>query len=128
MVNLFNDIIPTNKQSQSYKFIRDDIGHQSARRILNEIFNSFKPIDKNFIQEFQSNGFDSRIWELYLAAVFQEQEFIIERLYDRPDFELVKKGRKIYVDNPIKKNKLHSVNNIACLRIFLISDLAINNK
>ncbi len=98
MVNLFKDIIPTDKQSRNYKLIRDDIGHKPSRIILNEIYNSFKPIDKNFVQEFQSGGFDSRIWELYLAATFQEQQFYIEGKHDRPDFELSKGDIKIFVE------------------------------
>jgi hypothetical protein len=120
MTDLFIDIVPFDKQHKSYKIVRDSIGHSSARHTLNEIYNSLKPIDNNFIQQFQSNGFDSRIWELYLSAVFQEQEFKIERVHDRPDFELVKAQKKIFVEavtsnpsfNQDIENKMEVIKNI----------------
>jgi hypothetical protein len=98
MTDLFKNIVELEKQHKSYKIVRDSVGYSCARPLLNEIYNSVKPIDNNFVQQFQSSGFDSRIWELYLAAVFQEQKFRIERIYDRPDFELIKGQQKIFVE------------------------------
>ncbi len=34
----------------------------------------FIDIDGNFVQQFQSTGFDSGLWELYLYTYFSEEE------------------------------------------------------
>ncbi|WP_139171814.1 glycosaminoglycan attachment protein [Flavobacterium noncentrifugens] len=95
---MFNDIVSIEKQHKNYKLVRDTIGHSAARTLLNEVYNSVKPIDKDFVVQFQSNGFDSRIWELSLLAAFQEQKFSIARAHERPDFELSKNDKKIFVE------------------------------
>ena len=58
----------------------------------------FVDIDGNFIEQFQTTGFDSRIWELYLFSYFIEDFFLMDRRYDRPDFILSKYGKKIAVE------------------------------
>jgi len=43
-------------------------------------------VDGNFVEQFQTAGFDQRIWELYLFAVFNELGYQIDNKYDVPDF------------------------------------------
>lgn len=43
-------------------------------------------VDGNFIEQFQTAGFDQRIWELYLFAVFNELDFEIDNSFNVPDF------------------------------------------
>ena len=38
----------------------------------------FQDVDGNFVQQFQSTGFDARLWELYLYALFTEQGYGFE--------------------------------------------------
>jgi len=58
----------------------------------------FIDIDGNFIEQFQTTGFDSRIWELYLFSYFIEDSFVIDRRHNRPDFILSKYGDNIAVE------------------------------
>ena len=46
----------------------------------------YEDVDGNFVQQFQTTGFDARIWELYLFAAFVEMGFLIERIHAVPDF------------------------------------------
>jgi hypothetical protein len=48
-----------------------------------------KTVDGNFVEQFQTRGFDARIWELYLFAAFREMNYGIERVHAVPDFECV---------------------------------------
>ena len=98
MTDLFADIVPAEKQSKNFKLVKESIGFSSARPTLNMVYDSIKPIDDNFVQQFQTTGFDARIWELYLSAVFQELGFEIDRSHDRPDFELIKGKTKIFTE------------------------------
>ena len=46
----------------------------------------FEDVDRNFIQQFQSDGFDARIWELYLYALLNELGYGLDRAHAAPDF------------------------------------------
>ena len=46
----------------------------------------FEDVDGNFVQQFQSDGFDARLWELYLYALLNELEYGFDRRYAVPDF------------------------------------------
>lgn len=48
----------------------------------------FFDVDGNFIQQFQTQGFDARLWELYLFCYFNEEGLEIIRNYFAPDFLL----------------------------------------
>jgi hypothetical protein len=58
----------------------------------------FIDIDGNFIEQFQTTGFDSRVWELYLFSYFIENYFEMDRRNNRPDFVLSKYGEKVAVE------------------------------
>ncbi len=66
-------------------------GFSAALEILREMANVFSDPDDNFVKDFQTTGFNARLWELYLFAALVEQGFMLEREYDRPDF-LASKG------------------------------------
>jgi hypothetical protein len=42
--------------------------------------------DGNFVEQFQTTGFDARLWELYLFALLNEAEHIVDPTIDIPDF------------------------------------------
>jgi hypothetical protein len=65
----------------------------------------FVDIDGNFIEQFQTTGFDSRVWELYLFSYFIEDSFIMDRTHNRPDFILSKFGQKAAVEAVIVGRK-----------------------
>jgi hypothetical protein len=46
----------------------------------------FEDADGNFVQQFQSAGFDARLWELYLYALLNELGYGFDRQHAVPDF------------------------------------------
>jgi hypothetical protein len=68
-----------------YKIIRDDPGHEPARLVLSELALWLAPSDPHLVREFQTAGFDQRIWEFYLWAAFKEFSLDVEQL-EAPDF------------------------------------------
>jgi hypothetical protein len=76
--------------------------YSPARNIMQEIFNSFNDVDGNFIEQFQTTGFDQRILELYLFKYFQDSGFDINRKYKNPDF-IIRKHREICVEATTSK-------------------------
>ncbi|MEI7821913.1 MAG: hypothetical protein WCK55_13425 [Verrucomicrobiota bacterium] len=55
-------------------------------------------VDGNFLKDFQTTGFNARLWELYLNAFLYEQRFAISREFDRPDFLVSKGGYPIAIE------------------------------
>lgn len=105
-INLFIDIIPENKQHPYYKILKNEISHRSAKELLLEIETFFKDIDGNFIEQFQSlNGFDARLWEIYLFCFLTEENFSLDRNFDRPDFIAQKDELSIAIEAVIVDRK-----------------------
>jgi hypothetical protein len=46
----------------------------------------YEDADGNFVEQFQTDGFDARIWELYLFAAFIEMGYSVDRSRSAPDF------------------------------------------
>lgn len=97
MTDLFAPRVEEEKMNENFRKVMNEIAYHPARTIINEVYNSISDIDHDFVSQFQTN-FDSKLWELYLAAAFQELEFDIPRTHSIPDFELVKNGQKIFVE------------------------------
>lgn len=91
--DLFHIICAKEKINPHFEVVRSLKEYSSAREIIAEIMPHFKDVDGNFIKDFQSTGFDSRIWELYLFTYLTEERLFINREYEAPDF-LVSDGRQ----------------------------------
>ncbi|MBI1836463.1 MAG: hypothetical protein HYR91_04270 [Flavobacteriia bacterium] len=98
-LDLFDLKVSENKIHPFFKRLNEDEHYKPTKKIISEISNFFHDIDGNFIEQFQSlNGFDSRLWELYLFCLFTEMEFQLLRKYERPDFMI----RKQYIEIAIE--------------------------
>jgi hypothetical protein len=58
----------------------------------------FRDPDGNFVEQFQSNAFNSRLWELYLFAVLGERRFYIDRDYPAPDYSCRGIGGEFFIE------------------------------
>ena len=61
-------------------------GYSPAREIIEPMMRWYEDADGNFVEQFQTTGFDQRIWELYLFATLMEAGFDISQEYSTPDF------------------------------------------
>lgn len=66
--------------------------HGPARAMMRAIYANFDDPDGNFVEQFQTAGFDARTFELYLFALVREQGWTVDRSSPRPDFCLEKGG------------------------------------
>lgn len=96
--DLLTAVYPDAKLHDQFKLVRDSPLYESARAMLREVFADFHDPDGNFIEQFQTTGFDQRTFELYLFAVFKQAAFAIDRSHGRPDFLLNKDGTVICVE------------------------------
>ncbi|MBB5960738.1 hypothetical protein FHS29_007366 [Saccharothrix tamanrassetensis] len=55
---------------------------------MTEVFASLVDVDNSFVREFQTGGFDARVFELALFAYLREQRLELDRGHASPDFLL----------------------------------------
>jgi hypothetical protein len=72
--------------------------HSPARGLLRELSFAFKDRDGNFRKDFQTSGFDGRLWELFLYAFLYEQKFQIDDQNAIPDFLVEKGGHRLAIE------------------------------
>lgn len=93
-INLFSDTVPEEKQNPYYRILKNHKSWISAKRLIEEIMPHYTDIDGNFVNQFQTSGFDQRLWELYLFNYFHEEGLEIDRKHFMPDFT-VSRGSEI---------------------------------
>jgi hypothetical protein len=81
---------------QFINLISHDV-YEPARAMLREVCAEFPDPDGNFVEQFQTNGFDARTFELFLFAMFKDLGHHIER-ERRLDFILSRKGQTACVE------------------------------
>lgn len=69
-----------------------------ARAMLRDVVSTMQDPDGNLIEQFQTFGFDSRTFEIYLQALFTEAGHTIDRSHDRPDFLISRDGITVAVE------------------------------
>lgn len=84
--SLFTPVTPPSELSELFTAVRDTRAFTAARHLMDEVFAEFPDVDGNFVREFQSHGFSSRVFELSLFAYFREQEYELDRTTASPDF------------------------------------------
>ncbi|OMI16889.1 glycosaminoglycan attachment protein [Leptospira weilii] len=92
-LDLFKPIVELEKQHPSFAKLNSESSFIPAKSIINELMPHFIDVDGNYIEQFQSTGFDSRIWELYLFSFLNEEKFVLDRKHHSPDF-IALKGRE----------------------------------
>lgn len=83
---IFKPTGPQDRLHPDFIVLAESNGYSPARDIIKEIAYTFEDPDGNYIQQFQTTGFDARLWELYLYAMLHELDFEIDRTYKAPDY------------------------------------------
>jgi hypothetical protein len=95
---LFDPIVPKEKLHPLFDGLRTAPGGEPARWMLDEVYQSFEDPDGNFLEQFQTSGFNARFFELYLFAYFSRSGFIVERSKPNPDFLVSRGGIRVAVE------------------------------
>lgn len=97
-VDLLDAVRVDEELHPGFRNIRDNPLWAPARAVLRELFAEFPDPDGNFVEQFQTSGFDARTFEIYLFALFREAGFFIDRTQPRPDFILLKDCCQVAVE------------------------------
>lgn len=96
--DLFIPIVRRKNPSKHFDLLSSSHQHEPTRLMMDEVFQYFTDNDGNFIEQFQTTGFDQRVFELYLFAYFHYEDYTVIRDYDRPDFLIEKNGIRVAVE------------------------------
>lgn len=111
--------------NSSYKLLRDYEGFSPAKGIIEEIMPHYIDIDGNqFVRQFQKDGFDQRLWELYLFCFLNENLFERDTTYFRPDFCVNQFGDSIGIEaltlgKPADESAIPDINNIEDFKVYM---------
>lgn len=98
LLELFTPLKPSAELHPQFVTLKDSFAYGPARAQIHELLMDFTDPDGNFVEQFQTTGFDSRTFELFLFAMFKEQGFTIQRDFERPDFILERDGKRVCVE------------------------------
>ena len=85
-VDFFTPTVADASLNADFKTITSLPGYSPALEIMKPMMRWYEDPDGNFIEQFQTTGFNTRLWELYLFAMLVEVPFAIAREYPVPDF------------------------------------------
>lgn len=81
-----------------FQLLTSTISHLPALMALGECYLALPNPDPNFVPDFQTNNFASRMFELYLLACFREQGLIVRQDHVSPDFQIEKDGAACWIE------------------------------
>lgn len=90
--------ITANRLHPFFSYLMENPGYSPARGLIKEMSFTFTDLDGNYRKDFQTTGFNGRLWELYLYAFFYEQKFLIDNTHAVPDLIVEKAGFRIAVE------------------------------
>lgn len=96
--SVFDLVVDESKLHPGFKTLLNLPAEHPARMMLDRIYGSFKDTDGNFLEQFQTTGFDARYFELYLFAYFQRTGFDIIGGYQQPDYIVRRLGVTVAVE------------------------------
>lgn len=85
-IDFFAQLATEDRLHSSFKRVRDERGQSSARDLINVMMRWYEDRDGNFIEQFQTSGFDARVWELYLWATLVSLGYEVTQPDPSPDF------------------------------------------
>jgi hypothetical protein len=85
-LDLFTAQVLPERRHPSFVALATAEGYQAARVVMQQLADRLDDVDGNFVEQFQTTGFDARVWELYLFAALEELGLQVTRPRPSPDF------------------------------------------
>lgn len=122
-VDFFAKIVPEVRLNATFRILSQDTRYSPARELIQEMMRFYEDADGNFIEQFQTGGFDPRVWELYLFALFTELGFAHEDGVAVPDLLLTSPAGRLAVEatsvNPPQQGGVPKPANLAEAREYI---------
>ncbi len=83
---LFVPLVPEARLHPGFNHLRTSKAEEPARLMMSEVYKDFPDPDGDFAEQFQTEGFNARTFELYLHAYLASSGYGIRRQSPGPDF------------------------------------------
>ena len=93
----FLPVVSQSKLNPLFTLVSTLESYSPARGMIREVFSSYIDRDGNFVEQFQTTGFDARIWELYLYAYLIDSGFSMMPGVS-PDYVVSKFGKPVAIE------------------------------
>jgi hypothetical protein len=112
-VDFFIPVVPEERLHPHFRILARDRKYSPARELISAMMRYHEDLDGNFVEQFQTTGFDARLWELYIYATATELNYARAREnYSVPDFCLADPEGRLAIEcttaNPPDKG-VHTV-------------------
>ena len=97
-LSLIVPVVPEDLLHPAFRSLISGDGYSPARELIAAMQFYYEDADGNFVEQFQTTGFDARIWELYLFATLTEMGYAIVRQHPAPDFHCVGLAAEFFVE------------------------------
>ncbi|WP_439923557.1 hypothetical protein [Nitrobacter sp. JJSN] len=98
MQGLFSTKKPKKLLHPSFQILQSSPRNKSTRRLMNDAFARLTEKDGNFVEQFQTTGFNTRTFELYVSELLHAEGFKFEGKEPQPDFCVSKNGTSIAIE------------------------------
>ncbi|MBI4519930.1 MAG: hypothetical protein HY701_03780 [Gemmatimonadetes bacterium] len=98
MTDILTPVVSYDRLHPGFRSLIEYSGHEPARQLIRRLFASFVDRDGNFVEQFQTTGFDQRTWELFLFALFQDMGASFDWTHSAPDFVLTYRGQGLIIE------------------------------
>lgn len=95
---IFSLCVEVDKIHPNFKILMEGSRFEAARNLIKEIVYSYIDPDGHYIKEFQTHGFDARLWELYLYVYLYDAGFEFIREHASPDYHISSYGNKCFIE------------------------------
>ncbi len=96
--SLFATKKPKKLLHPSFEMLSSSLWSKSTRKMMNDAFSRLVERDGNFIEQFQTTGFNARTFELYVSELLHAEKFEPIGREPQPDFTVSKHGTQISIE------------------------------
>lgn len=96
--DILSSTVPLDKQHEYFKILVNEKRMEAARNLIIEAVFSYVDVDGNYIKEFQTHGFDARLWELFLYIFLYDAGFEFNQGYNAPDYLVSYFGQEFCIE------------------------------
>lgn len=96
--DLFSAVRPDPYLHPAFRLLASAPKYASTRRLMNDAFACLPDRDENFVEQFQTTGFDARTFELYVSELLRDEGFASVGHAPHPDFISEKAGVRVAIE------------------------------
>lgn len=85
-VDFFTPVVRLERLNKDFATLCSNEGYSPALDLIKPMMRWYEDADGNFVEQFQTTGFDTRLWELYIFAMLIEAGYAIGKADAIPDF------------------------------------------